>query len=286
MYVLEMSTDIVRSEINATDNDNPFYGNGGGYMASPSGSFGGSPGGASKRAASAHALRPMTIKQLLNATQAHTDAEWQFEGVDFTQVTVVAQVVTIQPQTTNCIYWIEDGTGRMEARHWVDSATNSDDDAIQQGEYIRLMGQIKQFGNKRYLNATHLRPVKDNHEFLFHPLDAITTTLMMERGAPGRPGEQNAQSTSSAARPSTASAYTAQTGQSASNDQFQHLPAIQRQIVEFILAQPAHDDGVHVAAIARAIGGDASAISDALDKLMDDGQVYTTIDESHFNVSV
>ncbi|KAF7792950.1 hypothetical protein EIP86_004053 [Pleurotus ostreatoroseus] len=163
------------------------------------------------------------------------------------------------------------------------------------------MGQIKQFGNKRYLNATHLRHVKDHHEELFHMLEATTVKLMIERGSVRtfspfvhtfarlttfQPGEQNAQTTSTAARPSAASAYTAQTGQTASNDQFAHLPPIHRKIIEFILSQPAHDDGVHVAAIARAIGGDAQVICDALDQLMDDGHVYTTIDESHFNVSV
>ena len=48
---------------------------------------------------------------------------------------------------------------------------------------IRLMGQLKQYGNKRYLNATHLRHVKDPHEDLFHAMEAAAVTLMMERGS-------------------------------------------------------------------------------------------------------
>ena len=39
-------------------------------------------------------------------------------------------------QTTNRQYWIEDGTGRGEARHWTDqSVEHDDDDAI---EYVDL----------------------------------------------------------------------------------------------------------------------------------------------------
>jgi replication factor A2 len=83
------------------------------------------------------------------------------------------------------------------------------------------------------------------------------------------------------------------------------LPGIQQKIVNFIISQPKKEEGVHVSLIARAIGkeGDAekirfvvfalgcslkpgkSVLSDALDKLMDEGIVYTTIDDSHFQVA-
>jgi replication factor A2 len=56
-------------------------------------------------------------------------------------------------------------------------------------------------------------------------------------------------------------------------------------IVTFILDQPSKEEGVHVGSIARAVGGSAATISDALDKLMDDGLVFTTIDDSHFKVA-
>jgi hypothetical protein len=36
------------------------------------------------------------------------------------QITVVAQIVSISLQATNCLYRIDDGTGNMEARQWVD----------------------------------------------------------------------------------------------------------------------------------------------------------------------
>lgn len=62
--------------------------------------------------------------------------------------------------------------------------------------------------------------------------------------------------------------------------------------MEYIVAQPDVVEGVHVATIARGVatapGGsrDAEKIAEALQKLMDDGHIYTTLDESHFKSAV
>lgn len=50
------------------------------------------------------------------------------------------------------------------------------------------------------------------------------------------------------------SAYGAQTNSTGVNDQFSHLPNLQRSIVGFILSQPTRDEGIHVGKIAQAIG--------------------------------
>jgi hypothetical protein len=42
------------------------------------------------------------------------------------QVTIVAQVISIHSQSTNCVYWLDDGSGRIEARHWLDASSPED----------------------------------------------------------------------------------------------------------------------------------------------------------------
>ena len=90
-------------------------------------------------------------------------------------------------------------------------------------------------------------------------------------------------------------------------DQFASLPNLQRAIVNFIMNQPLREEGVFIGVIAKAMGAsgvDSHTIryghdftltlfrlliwnlSDALEKLLNNGDVYTTIDDSHFNVSV
>jgi len=263
--------------------ESPYYSNGGGYIASPVGSTSGSPGGAIKRSGISQSLRPCTIKQLKQATQAHADAEWHVGDAEIGPVTVVAHVVKASVQATNCMYDLDDGTDTISARHWMDPSQAGEDDIMKDGTYIRVMGNLKSFGDKRFLNATHIRLVTKPEEVAYHYMEAMTVTLIMQRGPPPRPGEDLKPRLNGTAN--TASAY-APGARTAAVDQYAHLPPIQREIINFILLQPTHTEGVHVAAIARAVGGDAHAISAALDALMDDGHVYTTSDESHFDVSI
>jgi replication factor A2 len=57
------------------------------------------------------------------------------------------------------------------------------------------------------------------------------------------------------------SAYAAaQTRQSGASDQYAHLPPVPRSIVNFMANQPQRPEGVHVSAIAKAVGADADSI--------------------------
>ncbi|KAI1795870.1 replication protein A subunit RPA32 [Ganoderma leucocontextum] len=279
--------------------ENPFYGGGGGgggYLSqnSPFGSGGGSPGGSGRRAAS-HSLRPVTLKQLVEATIEHSDADWKIGDVEVGQVTVVAHVLSAQAQTTNCVYLLDDGTAQFEARQWVDANNEGDDKReITENRYVRVLGTLKVFGQKRYITATHIieiPPERVCDELCFHISEAAMVTLIFERGPPPRPSEGASTSRPNAAASST-SAYSASSSSVAINSAYPNLSPLQRQIITFLISQPKTEEGIHVGAIARHIasisGGaplNADGISKALDELSDQGHVYTTIDDSHFAVS-
>ncbi|KAI0748134.1 replication protein A subunit RPA32 [Daedaleopsis nitida] len=280
----------------------PFYGNGGGFLSqgSPYGSGGGSPGGSARQATS-HSIRPVTLKQLVEATQEHSDAAWRIGDVELGQITVVAQVLSVQAQTTNVVYMLNDGTARYEARLWINPNNEEEGQReISENIYVRVLGSLKTFGNKTYITATHIRPIAPEtaaDEIFYHISETAMTLLIFERGPPPRPSEgtvqKRAPATNGTTSHSVASAYTTQTHNTGANSsRYAHLPPLQRQILMFMLSQPKTGDGIHVAAIARHIAtnhnagdGDAHSISSALDTLMDDGLVYSTTDESHFLVS-
>jgi len=55
---------------------------------------------------------------------------WQREVINrfrVNQVTAVAHVLSVQMNPTNNVYELGDGTGRIEARHWVDASTESEE---------------------------------------------------------------------------------------------------------------------------------------------------------------
>ncbi|KAH0827176.1 N-acetyltransferase B complex non catalytic subunit-domain-containing protein [Lanmaoa asiatica] len=198
-------------------------------------------------------------------------------------VTIVAYIVSVQAQATNSQYMLDDGSGRIEARHWTDSSMEDEleKNGIVEGAYVRVLGSLKTFGNKKYINTNFIRPIDSPAEIYFHLLEAMTVTMIWERGPPPRPGQNLQEGTPRQNGAGLGAAYSAQPT-SSSSDQFSHLPKLHHSIITFIQAQPSNAEGIHVSAIARAVGGDAVTISDALDKLTDDGIVYSAADESHF----
>ena len=51
---------------------------------------------------------------------------------------------------------------------------------------VRVIGTIKAYGGRQYINASHIRKVTDFHELLFHALEACAVTLTLERGPVSR----------------------------------------------------------------------------------------------------
>ncbi|THH20680.1 hypothetical protein EW146_g718 [Bondarzewia mesenterica] len=303
-YILDVAkkvTDARKKIVMSQYGDsNPYYGNtggGGGYLTggSPFGSSSGSPGGASRRAL-AQSLRPLSIMQVHKATQAHTDADWMIDNTEIGQVTIVGRVITIQTQTTNSVYWVDDGTGRVEARFWSDSTGQEGEsfEGITEGSYVRVTGTLKTYGNKRYINTVHIRPIKDwhEHELWFHIAEIMAITLTFDRGPvrdiiyPSAPAGSSVNQNTAAGQGHAASAYTAQPNPVVADERWANLPPVQLSIVTYMSQQPQQDEGIHVSAIARAVGADVNAISDALEKLMDEGHIFTTMDEMHFTLAV
>ena len=63
---------------------------------------------------------PVTVKQLLEATQAHPDAKFKIDDVEVGLITFVGVVRNVSVQSTNATYRIEDGSGIIDVKHWID----------------------------------------------------------------------------------------------------------------------------------------------------------------------
>jgi replication factor A2 len=69
-----------------------------------------------------------------------------------------------------------------------------------------------------------------------------------------------AQTSGAVGQPSLSAYSAAQVHQSGVKDEYSHLPPVPRSIVHFMLNQPQRPEGVHVTAIAKAVGADAESI--------------------------
>ncbi|KAF5391342.1 hypothetical protein D9757_002042 [Collybiopsis confluens] len=261
---------------------------GGFYTSSPYSQ--GSPGGGSGSGGEVkrNSVRPMTIAQVVKATQAHTDAEWSLNGHEVGQVRIIGHVVNINEQTTNINYILEDGTGKIEARRWREQS--NEDDARKWGNLevnsvISVTGHMKAFSSRKYVNSTSMRLSEDPNETTFHMLEALTITLSIEKGPPA--GEKPSGTPSG-----TTSAYSAQSSGTANDEmaEYKQLPILQQEIIRAILSRPdAEGDGVDISFVTTFVkgvpGASTVAIGQAIESLLDAGHVYTTSDDEHFQVS-
>jgi replication factor A2 len=84
----------------------------------------------------------VTIKQVINADQAHNDADFTIDGHDVNQVLLVGNVHSMSSSATNVSYSIGDGTGYIDVRQWLETA--EDDTGKMDGiECVRFIPPLR-----------------------------------------------------------------------------------------------------------------------------------------------
>lgn len=228
-------------------------------------------------------MRPVTVKQILDASQPYPEAPFQIDDADVANVLFMGQVRNISSQSTNVTYQIDDGTGQIEVKKWVDSTTadNMDtDDGRAPGDgkselelngYARVFGSIKSFGNKRYIGAHSVRPLKKIDELHCHLLEATVVHLFFTRGPPG-------------GAPGTAAVRDAVMDEADKYDPGQNkalatMSPDARRIHHLLKTEPQDDTGLHFQVIASKLNMPASDVSRAGDELLGAGVIFTTMDD-------
>ena len=226
----------------------------------------------------------MTIKQALDATQPYPEANYQIDGADTASICFVGQVRNISSQTTNVTYKIDDGTGEIEVKQWVDSATadnmdteeakgpgTSGKDQVELNGYSKIFGKLKAFGNKRYVGAHSIRPLKDINELHCHFLEATAVHLFFTRGPPGgAAGGVKGSDTAMGGMDDYAAA------------QNKALPAMSpaaRRVYNLLRDEPQSNEGLHIQLIAAKLNLPVTDVARAGDELLTTGLIFSTVDE-------
>ncbi|CAG8194974.1 unnamed protein product [Penicillium olsonii] len=259
---------------------NSFGGGGGGFMPGETNS----PSGAKSGDRDNKTLRPVTVKQILDASQPYPEAAFQIDSADVANVLFIGQVRNISSQSTNVTYKIDDGTGDIEVKKWIDSATadNMDTDdgkapgdgktEVELNGYARVFGSIKSFGNKRYVGAHSVRPLTHIDELHCHLLEATAVHLFFTRGPPG--GAAPGNTTGGDAVMGGAEEYG--TGQ---NKALATMSPVAKKIYTLLKSEPQDESGLHLQVIAAKLNLPATEVSRAGEELLGAGVVFSTLDE-------
>ncbi|KAF2189496.1 replication protein A, subunit RPA32 [Zopfia rhizophila CBS 207.26] len=223
-------------------------------------------------------LRPVTIKQILDAQQPTEDV-FKIDGANISQLTFVAQIRNISTQVTNITYKVDDGTGSIEVKLWVDTDAaeqpNSNKPKLVENAYCRVWGKLKSYNNKKHVGAHIIRPVEDYNEISYHLLEATAVHLYFTRGPPGGATGGGAVNGGYGQQTQTGG----YDGGSVALPSLQGVSPMAKKVYELMRTSPQTNEGLHQQEIAARLGVDTSEVARAGDDLLSAGVIYTTVDD-------
>ena len=223
-------------------------------------------------------LRPLTIKQLIDCEEAYPGADLAIDGQTLTMITIVGQVRAVNPQATNITYRLDDGTGTIDVKKWVDAEKADDTEPkFAPDTYVRVWGRLKTFNGKKHVGAHMVRAIEDFNEVNYHLLEATYVHLFLTKGAPaGKTAGGDAGGDSMFVD----GGYNAG-GDSggATNSRISSCSRTAQQVFNFINNSPGGNEGIHLNQISSGTGLSVREVLGAADELLGHGIIYTTIDD-------
>ncbi|KAH9079518.1 hypothetical protein EDB83DRAFT_1280915 [Lactarius deliciosus] len=126
-------------------------------------------------------IYPATIKQLLRASQPHSQSKFYVDDIELGVVTCVAGIVATSDHGSMTAYYLEDGSaGRLRTTWSRESETS---EQFETHTYVRVVGHLDAYNNITTLKATHIRPVLDMHEPFFHFLEAMVALISKQKSS-------------------------------------------------------------------------------------------------------
>ncbi|KAI9328033.1 hypothetical protein DFJ73DRAFT_800719 [Zopfochytrium polystomum] len=152
-----------------------------------------SPSG--QRARSTWSARPVTIKHLLTATPqaGGENSLFELDGNEFSAAVIIGRINKTTTTSTFTAYSIDDGTGQVDVRKWAgknvgDTYDDVAEEVFSEGIYVKIIGAMRPYQGKMYLQAHTITPVLSIDEISYHMLDAVYAHLYMTHGPPAAPG--------------------------------------------------------------------------------------------------
>ncbi|KAH9554141.1 hypothetical protein CY35_08G048400 [Sphagnum magellanicum] len=266
---------------------------GGGFMPSQSqaNDFGG--GGGRRSGSQNSGLLPLTAKMISQAIQKPSDENFYVDGVDVNNVTLVGMVHDKEERATDVSFQLDDTTGQIEVKRWIDGQEQhemQEMNNIRNFTYVRVHGHLRSFQGKRNIVAFSVRPITDFNELTFHFLEVIYVHLSNIRA---QGGTAAAPTHAGAAGVGPHGTATIATNPSHYN---QYLPPASAMVggnvdecqkrVHMIFEEPESlsiEQGLHIDQVAqRMVGYSRQQVKEAIEFLVNEGFVYSTIDDDHY----
>ncbi|XP_058002149.1 replication protein A 32 kDa subunit A-like [Hevea brasiliensis] len=267
---------------------------GGGFMPSQSTQLTDSaPSPAKSR--DSQGLVPATVKQISQASHSGDEkSSFVIDGVDVTNVTVVGMVFDKAEKVTDVGFIVDDGTGRIGCRRWVNENFDTTEmQNIQDGMYVRINGHLRSFHGVRQLLAFSVRPVTNFDEVTFHFIDCIHTHLQnsklqlkLQGGASIQPHMVES-SVNTPVRSGSNGNQTSTSIQLSKQYSVDGLKDCDQLVLEYLQQSSSmgQEKGTHIDELCQQLRLPMEKIKGSIRSLEDEGLIYSTIDEFHYKAT-
>lgn len=222
-------------------------------------------------------MTPVTVKMIKGALDARAspDDEIKVNGMAIMNITLVGKVVDVQTKGSQVVYRLDDSTGQTDVKVWLDS--DGPVEEIPRGAYVRVYGTPKAVGTDQVIAAhttESIRVITDFNEITYHLLEVIYASGYAAKVKSGG-------GATGVAPQSVYSAVQAAPNVAADGDMNGSLCD---RVLFIVKNNPNGDTGISVLEVVEKLGGQFTdaAVRQELESLSNDGAVYTTVDEDHY----
>jgi replication factor A2 len=184
------------------------------------------------------------------------------------------------------VYKVDDGTGEVEVRLWLDSNAGDEMDTtagaagaskqkIVVNGYIQAWGKLRMFGNKLFVGAHVIRPLSNLNEVNYHLLEATAVHLYFTRGPP-----PNQRASGGGPQAVGAASMGSFAGMTVNGKPLPPMSPLARRLYQTLSDTPQSNEGLHVQNLAAEMGLSVSEVYKASEELLASGLIFTTVDDN------
>lgn len=226
-----------------------------------------------RRSPEEQTVLPVTIAMMLTSRTVDDRPQLQ-DGRVLHRVRFVAAVRGVEDMSTNVEYEVEDGTGLIKVKEWLDDHKENAKTAEireqtkKEHVYIKITGQLKDYGGNKQVVADSIRPLNTGNELAHHMLEVVYIEQKHKEK------QQQPAFTPGFGQPAT--------GRPLQNTANGQGDSLREQILDMIKGNQT-DQGLSIDQCIKAMSAvDQSKIRGMFDILSQEGIIYSTVDDNHF----
>jgi len=239
-------------------------------------------------------LIPVTCRMIV---QALSDPSNQGElslkdGRSLHMIKAVVAVRSTDLRSTNIMIETEDGTGAVSVKVWINDGEDASalqhlrSEASKEHAYIRVVGKVQEYDGTRQIVANDIRPVTDANEITYHFLEVANSYEKMQKMQAGQAdGMGFGIGNMAGGGPAGPQGGGLNAGGQGSSGGLGGGGTLNDEVIRIIRNSAENDSGIHVNQIVVAgtqKGFSEDEVRGAVSHLSNEGLIYSTIDESHF----